>query len=128
MIRTTSSKWVMALSVSCLLAALGVTATTFAQDAQSDAEITVAIENQFLRDATLSPLRIEVTTQEGIASLDATVRNLLEKQHAAEVAETVRGVRAVLNRIRVAPSERSPAEIEAAVKRELAQDPAAEGY
>lgn len=101
---------------------------TRAEPVRADADVTAAIHGQFLRDATLSPLALEIVTHDGVASLDGEVGTLLARRHAAEVAESVRGVSAVVNRITVMPSGRTAGEIADAVEGELESNPATDLY
>ncbi len=132
MTRTTRSRTIIS-ALFLMSIGIGSTAEIHGQSsepnpARADSKITAAIQNQFLRDATLSPLAVEISTHDGIASLDGDVANLLETRLAAEVAEAVRGVRAVVNRIEVTPSNRSSSEIVEAVDRELRSNPATDFY
>ncbi len=65
----------------------------------TDSEITRAVTAQFERDPGIDAKQIEVTTENGIVQLTGSVYDLLSKERVARVAETVRGVRAVDNRL-----------------------------
>ncbi len=95
----------------------------------SDVEISMAVESEFWGDSAVDPNRIDVKTQKGVVTLDGAVRHLLAKERAERIAETVVGVRAVVNRIQVEPVViPSDAELAKAVKQALLLDPAAESY
>lgn len=94
-----------------------------------DMEITDAIENEIMFDQAVPLAKIDVATANGVATLSGTVTNLLAKRRAGRLAEAVRGVTAVINRIEVAPVTARPAsEIRADVKNALLLDPATESY
>ncbi|MFP4053475.1 MAG: BON domain-containing protein [Phycisphaerae bacterium] len=95
----------------------------------SDKSITDAVEDQFLFDWSVPYNEIDVRTNEGIVTLTGTVGNLLAKDRAARIAETIKGVRSVINRIQVEPAEdRSDKDIRDDVIAALAYDPAADSY
>ena len=94
----------------------------------ADADITVAVERQFMLDAAVPFNLIDVGTHNGIVSLSGQVANLGAKMQAERIAETVKGVRSVVDEITVAPSSLSPEEIQKSVSAALAADPATSDY
>jgi osmotically-inducible protein OsmY len=64
----------------------------------------------------------------GIVTLSGSVNNLLARDHAGQVAETIRGVRSVVNTITVNPVKRTDDELTRDVKIALAADPATDLY
>lgn len=70
----------------------------------SDSAITHAVDNELAFDRAVPAEQIGVSTSDGIVSLTGTVDNLLAKDQALRLAETVRGVRSVINRIEVRPN------------------------
>lgn len=94
-----------------------------------DMEITDAVENEIMFDLAVPLAKIDVNTANGIVTLSGTVTNLLAKRRAARLAEAVKGVTSVINRIEVAPVTERPAdEIRADVNNALLLDPATESY
>ncbi len=94
-----------------------------------DSSISDAIEDEYLFDPTIPYDRIDVTTKQGVVTLDGRASNLLVKRRAERIAETVKGVRAVINDIEVLPmQDRSGTDIEAAVKAALVRNQATESY
>jgi osmotically-inducible protein OsmY len=67
------------------------------------------VTNELAKDRHLLASGIRVNVSNGIVSLTGTVPNSPSKERAARVAGLVRGVRAVINRIRVAPVRRADA-------------------
>lgn len=48
---------------------------------------------------------VDISVNDGIVTFEGTVNNLLAKERATQLAETVRGVRSVVNQLRVIPSQ-----------------------
>lgn len=67
----------------------------------TDAGITDAVARQLLLDHLTPAQAVVVATRDGIVELTGSVDNLLAKRRATHLAEVVRGVRAVSNRITV---------------------------
>jgi osmotically-inducible protein OsmY len=67
----------------------------------TDAELAKDVSSELATDEWLAGAGIEVSVRDGIVTLTGELPALRAKDHAAEVAELVRGVRAVVNRIRV---------------------------
>jgi osmotically-inducible protein OsmY len=72
-----------------------------AEDALTDSQISDAVLRQIRRDPGIDDRSIYVSTVDGIVQLSGTVNDLLSKDRIARVAETVRGVRAVSNLVRL---------------------------
>jgi len=65
----------------------------------TDDQIDQGVVDQFERDPGIDAKQISVTTKNGIVELTGTVNDILSKERVARVAETVRGVRSVDNRL-----------------------------
>jgi osmotically-inducible protein OsmY len=97
--------------------------------ALTDQGIADAIDDEFLLDPAVPANDIDVRVSEGVVSLRGTTGNILSKERAERIAETVKGVRSVVNRIAVEPPRRrSDVRIEADIGRALAGDPATETW
>lgn len=94
----------------------------------SDDGITAAVERQLVRDHLTPVFGIEVTTTDGIVELSGTVDNLLAKTRATRLAEVVKGVRSVSNRIKVEADPVEDAKLADNVTSALLYDPVAESY
>jgi osmotically-inducible protein OsmY len=95
----------------------------------SDPAITDAIEDEFLFDQAVPFNDLDVRTSEGIVTLTGEVDNILAKERATHLAETVKGVRAVVNQVMVKPPEqRADDQIQDDVKAALLRDPATESF
>ncbi|GJL79324.1 MAG: hypothetical protein NPINA01_23130 [Nitrospinaceae bacterium] len=97
-------------------------------DNLSDKEISAAIESDLFIDSGVSSHLIDVTTKNGIVTLAGSVDNLLAKKRAVKIAQTIRGVRSVIDKISVVPIERTDDEIQKNIKRALSWDPATDSY
>ncbi|MEE4364556.1 MAG: BON domain-containing protein [Desulfotignum sp.] len=67
----------------------------------TDADIENAVERQLLSDQAIPAYRITLTCTDGVVSLHGTVSNILAKERALEITETVKGVKSVINLIEV---------------------------
>lgn len=113
------------------LAGLSPAATVLAQASEqmTDQSISDKIDDELLFDQGVVSTKIDVETSDGIVTLTGKVNNILAKERAARIAETVKGVRAVVNRVEVSPSPfRSDAQILTDVERALLEDPATESF
>jgi len=73
----------------------------------TDAEITQAVDTELLLSKAVPSHLIDVSVADGIVELTGSVDNILARKRATEIAETIKGVRAVVNRILVNPVPRS---------------------
>jgi osmotically-inducible protein OsmY len=73
----------------------------------ADADIAEATRRHMDEDGVLRTQHVKVVVTQGIAALSGTVADLLAKKRATAVAETIRGVRAVVDEVIVAPSTRT---------------------
>ena len=93
-----------------------------------DSEITSAIESRLWKNPATPSSLIDVRTEQGIVTLSGSVDNLLVRERVSEIAETLRGVLAVVNQIEVRPSARTDEEIRKDVDWAMLMDPAADFY
>jgi len=95
----------------------------------ADISITDAVENELFMDPAVPSYQIDVSTAEGIVTLSGSVDSLLAKERAARIARIVKGVRAVVNEIKVEPPVlRSDWQIREDVGDALLTDPATDSY
>lgn len=83
---------------------------TTALDA-ADAQITEAVELRFALDRWLPAHRVEVSTRRGVVTLTGSVAHLLARDRALELSHSTRGVRAVVDRLKVTPRFRPDDEL-----------------
>ncbi len=112
-------------------------ATTPKNDARSakstvkkitDGGITAAVEDELVFESGVYPNDVDVSTSQGIVTLFGSVDNLLAKGRALKIAESVRGVLGVIDRITVSPISRPDEDIRKDILMALLQDPATESY
>jgi osmotically-inducible protein OsmY len=112
-----------------LCATLPVPAAARDAKAISDADINAAVEAELFEDGAVPHDRIDVSTGQGIVTLTGHVTNLLARDHAERLVQTIRGVRSVVNRIEVTPPGKpSDDALQKNVALALASDPAADSY
>ena len=94
----------------------------------TDRDITSAVENGFTLEKGVLLNDVDVSTSQGIVTLSESVDNLLAKERAVKIAESIRGVRGVIDRIAVTPVSRVDEDIHKDTLTALRQDPATESY
>ena len=70
----------------------------------TDQMITDAVQGEIHHDPAIISAYLEVRTEDGIVTLSGIVNNLLAKAQATRIAETVKGVRAVVNQLHIKPA------------------------
>jgi len=90
----------------------------------NDPSITRAVQELLTMDQGAGVNDIHVMTAQKVVTLSGTVNNLLASDRAREIAESIKGVRAVINTLKVVPPARTDAEIQKDVMRALVSDPA----
>jgi osmotically-inducible protein OsmY len=93
-----------------------------------DSEITSVIERRLWKNPATPSSQIDVRTDQGTVTLSGSADNLLAKERALEIVETLKGVRAVVNQIEVKPGTRTDEEVRKDIERALLMDPAADSY
>lgn len=94
----------------------------------TDAEIRQAVVDELFRAPHVHGGTLIVECRNGVVELTGTVDNLLAKDRSVALAESVRGVRAVSDRVNVSPVVRPDPDIATSVKTALLYDPAADAY
>ena len=113
----------------CIVALLWASLALAAEHEITDQAVTDAVEDQILMDHAVPLTGIHVNTVNGIVNLSGTVTNALAQERAARIAETVKGVRAVVNRLEVDPVvEISDDTIRRNVENALLYNPATSSY
>jgi len=92
----------------------------------TDSGITFAVERELRTEKGVSPESMDVSTSQGIVTLSGSTDNLLSKERALQIAESIRGVRGVIDRTSVTPVSRPDADIRQDILTALRQDPATE--
>jgi osmotically-inducible protein OsmY len=97
----------------------------------NDQDITAAVKNELLIDTDrhIRFSSLGVYTKNGIVTLTGNVDNLLSKERAARITEIIKGVRAVINRIEVAPATNiTDQTVHNNIEKALLRDPATDLY
>lgn len=91
----------MGLWLLCM--ALPAAATGVRAELCTDPCLKAAIAALYIRSPFLSPFRIDIQVTDSVATLDGSVAEAGERALAEEIAASVDGISAVVNRIRVEP-------------------------
>ena len=78
-------------------------ATRDAGRATGDAALTAAVKTKLLADRSVSGLKIDVDTTNGVVTLTGSVNNATEKSEAVRIARSTDGVKSVRDNLKVAP-------------------------
>ena len=76
--------------------------TSKATQAVEDPTITAAVKTKLLADKTVSGLKIDVDTKDGVVTLNGTADTRAEAQRAVKLARGTTGVKRVVNNLTVA--------------------------
>lgn len=133
MYRLTANTTHTAIRVATAVCALAfftyATSATAQTRTMSDQGISDQVEEELMFDQGVLSTNVRISTTDGIVTLRGTVDNLLAKERAARLAETVRGVRSVINRIKVSPrAMHKDDEITENIEAAWLADPATESY
>lgn len=93
-----------------------------------DADIAKAIQRHFQEEALLRSEHVLASVAQGIASLSGSVGNLLAKERAVRVTETIKGVRSIVDQVTVTPGARTDEQLNADVASLLQHDTATRPY
>jgi len=98
------------------------------QKMMTDKQIANAVDQMLLSDSEMVNHMIDVKVNDGIVTLSGTVNQLMAKERAVKIAETIRGVRGVVNTIELKVSSRTDKEISKDVKAALLYDAATSSF
>lgn len=115
--------------MAAVLAGLALPASAAPTENLQDEDVADALDLELLLDDKTSFNNIDVRVVNGIATLDGESRHLLAKERAARIAESVKGVRSVVNLIDVLPrTVVSAGQLRHDVESALFSDPATDSY
>lgn len=123
----------MIAAVAASIIWIGVYGQSFASTASASrlqyASIRNAVKRELAADHVVPAHLITVEVSNGIVTLDGRVDNILAKERATRIAEVIRGVREVINRIIVrSPFNRLDAKLKRDVRRALVENPVADAH
>lgn len=94
----------------------------------TDVQITNAVDYKLLTDAALLNMQIFAKTKDGIVTLAGTADHLIAKERAVKIAQTLRGVRGVVNTITLDIPSVPDGELQKNVQSALRYDAATDCY
>lgn len=94
----------------------------------TDAEVRRAVSQSMVEDPGVFGYRIDASVSDGVVTLTGTVGNILAKDRAVRLAETIKGVRSVVDRIKIRTPEVTDRELRNDVVAALASDPATDSW
>ena len=97
-----------------------------AEEKTGDETLERVIDSALLLDEFVSSHLIDVSVSEGVATLTGSVSNILQKDRAEEITSTIKGVRGIVNRIKVNVSIKDST-IKKNINKAVLYDPAIEG-
>lgn len=134
-VQRSNNRFILLLgTVAALIAALAVLLVATARAAPagktpSDGDINEAVESRLFRDPAVPQRDIEISTRQGVVTLSGWVPSLLARDHAQKLAETVRGVRSIVNTLDVRPrTSRTDEQVRRDVSQALLYDAATDAY
>jgi osmotically-inducible protein OsmY len=90
----------------CIVLVAGIPFADAADAEKDDTEIAVAVEFELAASEYVPAHLVDVKSSQGIVTLSGSVDSLLARDHAVRIAESIKGVRSVVNRITVNPVAR----------------------
>jgi len=94
----------------------------------TDSEISAVVESELRLEKGVAPQAVAVSTRDRITTLSGAVDNLLAQERAVKLAEGIRGVEGVIDRIVVTPAVRPDEDLRHDLQAALKQDPATQSY
>lgn len=124
------------LFIAFLLVAVGIALTCpgKAQSAKKKNEgmpdnlVETAIETDLVLDAFVSPHLIDLEVKGGIVTITGFVDNILAKERTVRIAESVKGVKGVIDKVRVSPVFRKDTDIRKDAMKALRNDPSTDHF
>jgi osmotically-inducible protein OsmY len=93
-----------------------------------DEDINMAVFTEILFDEAVSPHLLNIHTSDGIVTLSGSVDNILDRDRVISIAQSIKGVRAVVDKMEVKAVQRSDRQLREDVKEALLKDPATDSY
>lgn len=94
----------------------------------NDRDIAGAVKTEFMIAPNINADSINVGVSDGVVTLSGKTDNILTKKRSAKIAESVTGVKSVINNIMVTKATRSDAEIEDDLITALDNNPATDAF
>lgn len=123
-----SAAVILALATMVTPAAVNAGPQPNSGESLSDSRIQNAVESELLLDPGVPSDRIDLIVNEGIATLSGSVDNILAQDRAVSLAQSIKGVRSVVNQIEVEPILRTDFQIRQDIEAAMVSDPAVESF
>jgi len=94
----------------------------------TDTNVNTAVESKLFSSRLGQFHKIDANTNGGVVTLTGSVDNLVSRQRATQLANSIRGVQQVVNRIEVTPPARTDVSIANDVQAVLLADPTTDAY
>ncbi len=94
----------------------------------TDADVAAAVRVSLEHDPGVDPATLRVASTDGVVELTGTTKDILTKRRAVRVAEAVKGVRAVSDRIELLLKGRPDADVAKDVQNALLVNPVTDAY
>ncbi len=120
-----SQRWIAFIGSIALAMSMAVTVQAAAP---SDEEISTAIEGELLFHPEIPYNQVDISTSDGIVTVEGKVPSLLAKNRTVRLAESIKGVRSVIDRLEMSEANMPDSEIEKAVNSELTANSATEAF
>ncbi len=102
---------------------------TWSQEEEiSDEEIEMAVYTELSFDEAVSSHLLDISSLDGVVTLSGSVDNVLARDRAISIAQSIKSVRSVVDKVEVKAVESSDVQIQKDVKDKLLQDPATDSY
>ncbi len=111
-----------------LLASPLPAAYTNTSETIKDSEITSKVYSEFRDDDAIAVTTVYVRAEDGVVHLTGNVNNILAKDRAVETAQTIRGVKSVVDQLNVYDSGRKDSAIQTDIYAALTTNPATESW
>ncbi len=94
----------------------------------TDSEIANTIETELMIQDGIAAESLKVASQDGIITLEGTVKSILARERAIEISKSFKGVRGVINDLTVKTLDLDDETLKRNVTRSLVMDPTTESY
>ncbi len=118
----------LAVAFAVLVVSAAQTNALPAKQTFTDEAIKAAVRSDLHFDETMQPYSFEVSSSQGYVTVSGPVDNLFVRRRAVKIAESVRGVRGVIDHISVTPESRPDEDIRKDILTALLNDPATDSY
>ena len=120
--------WRLLAAVALIVVSLPASAEPAGAFFSSDSAIASAVKSDLHYEMIPFPNNLDVSASQGLVTLSGSVNNIFDRRRAVEIAESVRGVLGVVDRLAVTPEIRPDEDIRKDILMALLNDPATTSY